>query len=117
MVLALWLPLSLTVDEVLGVREGLAPVLSVPVGEELALELRVAVLERVGGGVAVADPVPVAVPVALAVPLALALAESLMLLLPEALAPLLRLAVGLTERELPRLLLLLGVLLGELLPV
>jgi hypothetical protein len=47
----------------------------------------------------------------------LTLAESLMLLLPEALAPLLRLAVGLTERELPRLLLLLGVLLGELLPV
>jgi hypothetical protein len=38
--LALWLPLLLTVELALGVMEGLAPTLRVPVGLALALELR-----------------------------------------------------------------------------
>ena len=93
-VLALWLPLLLTVALALAVMEGLAPLESVPVGEEEALALRDCVEEGVEQGLGVALPVPDPVTEAEAVGAALRLLLLLKLPVTEGLAPLLRLPEG-----------------------
>ncbi len=103
------LPVALEDREVLLLTEALAPGDRVAVGLLLSVELELRVEEGVGSAVPVPELLGVPVPLGEALLLAVMLPLLLSLPVEEALAPLVREAVGVPDRELLRLAVLDGV--------